>query len=422
MSARTVDLAVEARWMLTAREHDGLLEHHTLIVHEGRIGEILPTPLARSRYAPLATLVRPAHLLMPGLVHARACFDPRAYDPAPSGPLLGAGEATLLGIAQLLRSGVTTFAHVGGEPRSVAQVALEQGVRLCLGLPVPAAAGGTPGGAGLSAALELHDAYRGHPGIVTRFALPDTSTLEDAFLARLATVSVEIDAGVLAPVHATRHEIVVSLRRHGERPLARLDRHGLLSPAFAAAHLTHLTAQDLELAQRHDIAVTLCPQAAALGGEGEPPLATLAAAGLRLSLGRDGALGARHPALWGDLEWLVLHAPALFTPQRALAIATREAARALALEELGTLAPGCWADLACFACEGPEALAGSDPLETLLLGGARGVANDVWVAGRQLICEGAFTRLDWPRLAARLRAARPQATAAAAAAADGGPP
>jgi len=35
--------------------------------------------------------------------------------------------------------------------------------------------------------------------------------------------------------------------------------------------------------------------------------------------------------------------------------------------------------------------------------------SDVWVAGRQLLSEGQFTRLDWPPLAARLKAAQARA-------------
>jgi len=45
-----------------------------------------------------------------------------------------------------------------------------------------------------------------------------------------------------------------------------------------------------------------------------------------------------------------------------------------------------------------------EPLSQVLLAGGRDLVSDVWVAGRQLLSEGQFTRLDWPELAARLKA------------------
>jgi 5-methylthioadenosine/S-adenosylhomocysteine deaminase len=44
-----------------------------------------------------------------------------------------------------------------------------------------------------------------------------------------------------------------------------------------------------------------------------------------------------------------------------------------------------------------------DPLTQLVFSGGRDCVADVWVAGRQLLADGEFTRLDWPAVAARVR-------------------
>jgi 5-methylthioadenosine/S-adenosylhomocysteine deaminase len=41
-------------------------------------------------------------------------------------------------------------------------------------------------------------------------------------------------------------------------------------------------------------------------------------------------------------------------------------------------------------------------LSRLVFAGGRDLVTDVWVAGRHLLNNGAFTRLDWPALAARV--------------------
>ncbi|HLW25511.1 MAG TPA: amidohydrolase family protein [Steroidobacteraceae bacterium] len=451
MSLRSVDLAIEARWVLplvpaatstvtatatataAAAAAAGILEHHTLIVHEGRIVELLSSTLARTRYEPLALIERPTHLLMPGLVNARVSTDVGAVLEAPAGapPRRPAGgvigmtgaagavgaagasagasaagaaaapaDTALLTVAQLLSSGVTCCAHVGARAGEFAQVALEQGLRLCLGLPLA----GTP--ASLSEALRLHDEYRAHPTVNTLFALPDVNWLEDAMLERIATLSVEIDSGVLAPVHASAASIERSIERHGVRPIVRLERAGLLTPALAAAHMRYLTVEEVALAARCGIGVTLCPLSDLAAGQA-PPLGLLNSAGVPLSAGSGESLEGGDCGLWSDLKLLLLASRGALEPAEVLAIACQGGARVLGLaDSIGSLEPGRWADLLCLDRSRPGARGSSDTLRSLVLGAGRDLVSDVWVAGRQLICEGAFTRLDWPRLAARLDAGR----------------
>jgi 5-methylthioadenosine/S-adenosylhomocysteine deaminase len=38
----------------------------------------------------------------------------------------------------------------------------------------------------------------------------------------------------------------------------------------------------------------------------------------------------------------------------------------------------------------------------LVFNGGRDLVSDVWVSGRHLLNDGAFTRLDWPELRARV--------------------
>jgi 5-methylthioadenosine/S-adenosylhomocysteine deaminase len=91
-------------------------------------------------------------------------------------------------------------------------------------------------------------------------------------------------------------------------------------------------------------------------------------------------------------------------------MATRGGAAALGLEsEIGTLERGKWADLCGVDARGPAMhwpppAAPRAALAQWALNAGRDTVSDVWVAGRHLLNDGEFTRLDWPRLAARLRA------------------
>jgi 5-methylthioadenosine/S-adenosylhomocysteine deaminase len=176
-----------------------------------------------------------------------------------------------------------------------------------------------------------------------------------------------------------------------------------LTPALTAAHAQALDPRDLDLAQRAGIGVALCLASGLLRGAGLPPISALPP--LRFGLGSDGDATGASQDLWTEIKLLALHAPAV-APAGVLAAATRGGAGVLGLEpEIGTLEAGKWADLCCVDLGGPATLPLGDPLRQLAFSGGRDLVSDVWVAGRQLLCEGQYTRLDWPELAARLRAA-----------------
>ena len=65
------DTHIKARWLVPMNGEAAVLEHHTLVVRDGRIVAVLPDAEAARRYAPRVLLERPTHLLMPGLVNAR---------------------------------------------------------------------------------------------------------------------------------------------------------------------------------------------------------------------------------------------------------------------------------------------------------------------------------------------------------------
>jgi len=383
------------------RPHE-LLEHHTLVMRDGRIVEVLPRAAALPKYAPRAVLDRPLHLLMPGLVDARTRIggQRRAVPVLEFQP-----DGALVSIANMLKAGVSCVCNIGYFPRHAAEMLATQGMRAHIGLPVAEHPSLWAENAGeyLTRALSLRDEYKAHPSISTGFAPLGVQAMSDATFGRIGTLADELDAGILMTLHESTSAIDESLTRHGLRPLARLESLGLLTPALTAAHMVHLDAADIDLAQRGGIGLTLCLASDLTCGSDLPPIPALAAAGLRLGVGSDG--GGNHPDVLTEMKLLALHARASLDPWQVLAATTRGGAAVLGLDaEIGTLEAGKWADLCCMDLSGPAVQPVSDPVRQLVFSGGRDMVSDVWVAGRQLLSEGQFTRLDWPALAARLAA------------------
>jgi len=397
---------------------DEVLEHHTLVIRDGRILDVLPNAAAAERYASRVLLDRPAHLLMPGVVNARTHIGPLGPDAAE--PKFTA-DGALLGVANMLQAGTTCFCDIGYFPRDAAHTAISQGMRALIGLPVAEHTSPWAQSAGeyLTRALSLRDEYKGHPYISTAFAPLRAEALPDTACLRIGTLADELDAGILISLHESQEAIDESLTRHGARPIARLQRLGLLTPALAAAHMMHVSAADLELAHRAGIGITLCLQSNLMRGAGLAPVAALSeaaarGAGVRLSLGSDAARCGAGQDLWSEIKLLALHSRSAGGGRAAgpdtwdsLAAATIGGASVLGLDaEIGTLESGKWADLCCLDLSGPAAQPLHDPVRQLVFSGGRDMVSDVWVAGRQLLSKGQFTRLDWPSLADRLSAGR----------------
>lgn len=385
---------------------NAVLEDHALVIRDGRILDILPTPLAAERYHATAVLQRNSHLMIPGMVNAQSdaamlLFRGAKHGAVPAGDGIinpeFARDGTLAAMAEMLKSGITCFCDRPAYPEETLRTAHEQGMRAVVGMPFADTPSPWANNAAesLTRSLSLRDKYKGNPLVSTAFAPDGAISLSDETFRRLATLADELDAGIMLNLHRSRGEIAECVNAHGMRPIERLWHLGLLSPALNAIHMVHLTAADMGLVQRTGISITLRPQLDLKFSQVLAPIAEFAAAGVRLGLGSGGALT---QDLWTEMKLAAL----LTSPWDALHAATRGGAAVLGLEsEVGSLEAGKWADVCCVDLSGPGTQPANNPLERLVFSGGRDLVSDVWVAGRQLLSGGELTRLDWPEVAAR---------------------
>ena len=60
---------ISARWIIPVEPSATVYEDHSLVMSNGRIDAILPTPEAKKRYANAAETILATHVLIPGLVN-----------------------------------------------------------------------------------------------------------------------------------------------------------------------------------------------------------------------------------------------------------------------------------------------------------------------------------------------------------------
>ena len=149
-------------------------------------------------------------------------------------------------------------------------------------------------------------------------------------------------------------------------PVRYLEGLGALPAGLVAAHCVHVDAEERALLARRGVFVAVCPRSNRTLGVGIPPVPEMLAAGIEVCLGTDSLASADSLDLLQDAAALHREFP-LLEPAAIVRMATAAGARALRLDDLGSIAPGKRAALA-FA---PAASAVEDPLGFLVSGAAR---------------------------------------------------
>jgi 5-methylthioadenosine/S-adenosylhomocysteine deaminase len=396
---------------------------------DGRIRDVLAVGLSRERYPAARRVELPGHALIPGLVnlhtHAamtlmrgladdRALMDWLQNHIWPVETRLVSGDfvrdGTLLACAEMLRGGITCFNDMYFHPEAAGRAALAAGMRAALGIIVIEMPSAYAADAQdyLSKGLATRDELK-HESLLSFCVAPHAPyTVSDRAFERIAVLQGVLDLPLHIHLHETRDEIEQSLARHGARPLARLQRLGLVDANLIAVHAVHVTPQETSLLAAEGCHVAHCPSSNLKLASGFAAPASLLEAGVNVGLGTDGAASNNRLDIFTEMRLAALLAkgaaddPTALPAHTALEMATVRAARALGLaDRIGTLAPGKCADMTAVNLSALELLPCYDPLSHLVYAAGREHVTHVWVNGELLVEDGRLTRLDTGELAAK---------------------
>jgi 5-methylthioadenosine/S-adenosylhomocysteine deaminase len=433
---QAVATLLNARWIIPIEPEGRVLEHHALVIQNGRILALLPQAEAATRYAAETCLNLDQHVLMPGLInahtHASMTLLRGLADDLPLMTWLQdhiwpaearwvnpdfVRDGTRLAIAEMLRGGVTCFNDMYFFPEAAATAAREAGMRACLGLiavDFPTAYAGSLDEY-LNKGLALHEALKPEPLLHTAFAPHAPYTVSAPALERIGQLAADLDIPVHIHVHETAAEVAQFTAEQGCRPLQRLEQLGLLSPHLLAVHMTQLESAEIEQLVQAGVNVAHCPESNLKLASGFCPVARLDAAGINVALGTDGAASNNDLDLFGEMRLAALLGKSIagdaaaLPAARVLRMATINGARALGLAtEIGSLELGKSADVIAVDLGAPETEPVYHPLSTLVYAAGRHQVSDVWVAGRRLLANRQLTTLDRAETVQRARGWRDQ--------------
>nr|WP_024307832.1 TRZ/ATZ family hydrolase [Pseudomonas sp. P818] len=431
MPESPLDLLLLPTWLVPVEPAGVVLRDHGLGIRGGRIALIAPRAEAL-RHPAKEVRELPQCLLAPGLInahgHAAMSLLRGIADDLPLmtwlhehiWPAEGkwvdedfVRDGTDLAIAEQIKGGISCFSDMYFYPQVACECVHNAGVRAqitvpVLDFPVPGALNAAEA---LRKGLQLFDDLKQHPRIRIAFGPHAPYTVSDDKLEQIRVLADELDAGIHMHVHETAQEVAEAVAKHGERPLARLARLGLLGPRFQAVHMTQIDDEDLALLVEHNCSVVHCPESNLKLASGFCPVERLWQAGVNVAVGTDGAASNNDLDLLSETRTAALLAKAVagsataLNAHSALRMATLNGARALGLEtQTGSLEPGKLADVVAFDLSGLTQQPIYDPVSQLIYASGRDCVKHLWVGGKQLLDDGRLTRMDEGELIAKARA------------------
>lgn len=427
-----IELLIKPRWLVTVDPDNRVLEQHAIAIDVGKIVDILPTAEAGQRYQAGRTLELPEHALLPGLInahtHAAMSLLKGLADDLPLMQWLQehiwpaearwadrtfVEEGTRLAIAEMIRSGTTCFNDMYFFPESSLQAVQDSGIRASLGMIMidfPTVYGKDSADY-LQKGLALQAAVAQNPLVTVAFAPHAPYTVSDDPLQQIHALAERLSIPIHMHVHETAQEVRDAEQQHGERPMARLNRLGLLDRHFLAVHMTQLTADEISLLAAKGVHLIHCPESNLKLASGFCPVAQLLAAGVNIALGTDGNASNNDLDMIGEMRTAALlgkavaHDASAVPAYQALRMATINGATALGLADtIGSLEIGKSADLIAIDLGRIESQPLYDLVSHLVYCTSREQVTAVWVAGKPLMEQRKLLTLDEKALLATARA------------------
>ncbi len=428
---QSIDLLIEAAHVVPVEPHAVVLDDHAVAVHRGVIVAVLPIAEARQRFAPAETVSRPQSALLPGLVNAHT-HNPMTLlrgiaDDLPlkvwlqehiwpiEGAVIGpefVADGVTLALAEMIRGGTTCVNENYFFPDVQAAVYKRHGFRARVGLPVIdfPTAWASSDDEYFERAGEVHDQWRDDPLISMAFAPHAPYTVNDANFERVRMLADQLDLPVHLHLHETAQEVQQSIDEHGQRPIARLDRLGLVNDRLIAVHMTQLTEAEIHLCAERGVSVVHCPESNLKLASGFCPACALERAGVNIAIGTDGVASNNDLDMFGETRTAAILAKAVandaagFDAFTALRAATLGGAKAVGFgDRIGSIEPGKQADLICVDLSPIETQPLHHVVSQLVYATGRHQVGDVWIAGQAKLQSRTLVGFDLDAITANAR-------------------
>ncbi len=337
------------------------------IVAVGRQDDLLP------QYSADETVDCGGRVLMPGLINAhthvpmslmRGLADDLRLDVWLLGHMMPVERefvspefvhlGTLLSAAELIRSGVTTFADMYYFEDEVAKATVQAGLRAIAGETVlKFTAPDAPSyEEGLAYAEDFIRRWKGHPLIIPAIAPHAPYTCTKEILQSAAQLALKYDVPLHIHLSETKQEVENMRNEEGMPVIPFVRKQGVFEAKVIAAHCIYLDEGEMHTLKNFNVGVIHNPSSNLKLASGFAQVAKMLDMGISVGIGTDGPASNNDLDMFEEMRLTSFIAkgltgnPTVVPAPQVLTMATRMGARALHIDhEVGSLEAGKKADL-----------------------------------------------------------------------------
>jgi 5-methylthioadenosine/S-adenosylhomocysteine deaminase len=322
---------------------------------------------------------------------------------------------TLLGCAEMIRSGITAFADMYYFEDAIAEATVQAGLRGVLAqtiLKFPA-----PDAASYEDSVEscrlFIEKWKGHALIVPAVGPHAHYTCPPEVLEACVALATEYNVPLHTHVSETLLEVEDSRKQHGMPVVPWIRKYGLLETQLIAAHCVHVDSGEIRTLKNAGAGVVHNPSSNLKLASGIAPVKEMIETGVKLGIGTDGTASNNDLDMFEEMRLAsflakgATHDPLVAPARTSLMLATIGGARAIHLDHLtGSLELGKRADIAVVDLTGlhntPRFNREPEMVYSQLVYACKSSdVRDVWCNGRALMRDRALLTVDLPTVTAQ---------------------
>ncbi|MFD0694786.1 amidohydrolase [Paenibacillus sp. GCM10027628] len=309
---------------------------------------------------------------------------------------------TLLSILEMIKGGTTTIVDMYDHMNEVAMAIEQSGMRGCLTRGVIGLCPREVQDAKLKEATEFATNWHGKAdGRITTMMSPHAPyTCPPDYIERIVQVAHDLNLPIHTHMSETSREVQANVDQYGLRPVAHLEKIGVFSRPTLVAHGVHLTDDEIDVLRQYDVRISHNPGSNLKLASGVARVPELLRAGVKVSLGTDGAASNNNLDMFEEMRLAALihkgvsSDPLAVPAAEALLMGTRMGAESIWLEDVGQLLPGMKADFIALDIDQPHFLPKTDFISHVVYSASAKDVVDVCVNGNWIVRKGECLTLD----------------------------
>lgn len=311
---------------------------------------------------------------------------------------------SLLGMAEMLSTGTTSFSDMYYFCDSIARAALECGIKANIGRGI-SCFDPQQTFADLPARREMEELFATVHGAENGRILIDVAphseyTTRPDILRDAADFAAKHNARLQIHLSETRKEQMECVGRHGKTPARVMEEAGVLNRPVTAAHCVWLTEPDMEILAAHPVTVAHCAKSNLKLASGIAQVTKMKKMGIPVAIGTDSAASNNSLDMFEEMRTATLLAkgvsrdPLALPAGETLYMATRQGALSQGREDCGDIREGFRADLVMLDSRSTLMNPCHSALSNLLYAANGSAVALTMVDGRVAYRNGEFPGLD----------------------------